>query len=205
VEKLLKHGAYDIFNEDKSGTAEAESNEFVQQDIDSILQRHSRTVVHENTGSKSNAKGGTFSKASFKLSKSPDAKGKQRAEDIDIDDPDFWKRVVGEPAADEEADLTTNRRQRTQIVSYAELDYQKQLEKALLSDDESDSDASDGEENEQGSSERLRWGGDDWKKDDVESLVKGLCTFGYGNLPWEDFVTRLEFTKTYEIDEVRIL
>merc|ERR1712032_1279857 len=36
VERLLRHGAYDIFNEDKTGTGEAESNDFIQQDIDSI-------------------------------------------------------------------------------------------------------------------------------------------------------------------------
>ena len=48
VERLLRHGAYDIFNEDKSGMAEAESNEFVSQDIDSILERRTRKLIHEN-------------------------------------------------------------------------------------------------------------------------------------------------------------
>ena len=66
VERLLKHGAYDIFKEDKDGTSEKESSDFVSQDIDSILERRTKTVIHENTGSKSNAAGGTFSKASFK-------------------------------------------------------------------------------------------------------------------------------------------
>lgn len=66
VEKLLKNGAYDIFKEDKDGSGEKESNDFVSQDIDSILARRAKTIVHENTGSKSSAAGGTFSKASFK-------------------------------------------------------------------------------------------------------------------------------------------
>merc|ERR1712176_1369501 len=48
IEKLLRHGAYDIFNEDKSGMAEAESNQFISQDIDSILERRTRKLVYEN-------------------------------------------------------------------------------------------------------------------------------------------------------------
>jgi hypothetical protein len=89
VERLLKHGAYDILNEDKAGTAEAASNEFMQQDIDSILAGRSRTVVHENTGSKSGAAGGTFSKASFKMTETP---GKEK-NNADVDDPNFWAKV----------------------------------------------------------------------------------------------------------------
>ena len=93
VEKLLRVGAYDIFNEDKAGTAEAESNDFKEQDIESILSRRSRKVVHDNTGSGSAAAGGTFSKASFinkTPSKSGDTSNGQATEDIDINDPDFW-------------------------------------------------------------------------------------------------------------------
>jgi hypothetical protein len=93
VEKLLRVGAYDIFNEDKAGTAEAESNDFKEQDIESILSRRSRKVVHDNTGSGSAAAGGTFSKASF-INKTPsktgDTSNGQSTEDIDINDPDFW-------------------------------------------------------------------------------------------------------------------
>jgi SNF2 family DNA or RNA helicase len=96
VERLLRHGAYDIFNEDKAGSAEAESNDFVQQDIDAILERRSKTVIHSNTGSNSNAAGGTFSKASFKAPKTPNAKEGEAVEEVDIEDPDFWKKIVGE-------------------------------------------------------------------------------------------------------------
>ena len=84
VERLLKHGAYDIFKEDKDGTSEKESNDFVSQDIDSILARRAKTVVHENTGSKSNAAGGTFSKASFKNTTADS----NAAEEVDVDDPE---------------------------------------------------------------------------------------------------------------------
>ena len=84
VEKLLKNGAYDIFREDKDGSGDKESNDFVSQDIDSILERRAKTIVHENTGSKSSAAGGTFSKASFV--------GNANEAEVDIDDPDFWTK-----------------------------------------------------------------------------------------------------------------
>jgi hypothetical protein len=79
VEKLLRHGAYGIFSEDKDGAEE--SNAFVQQDIDTILERRSRTVVHDNTGSKSNAAGGTFSKARFAAPNATEGK-KSGGEDV---------------------------------------------------------------------------------------------------------------------------
>jgi len=97
VENLLRHGAYDIFNEEKVGDGEAASNAYVEQDIDSILERHSRTVVHENTGSNSKAAGSTFSKATFSAS-TPGTKGK--TEEIDIEDPDFWKVGVKQRGKD---------------------------------------------------------------------------------------------------------
>ena len=96
VERLLRHGAYDIFNEEKSGSSEQESKEFESQDIDSILARRAKTVVHDNTGSNSNAAGGTFSKASFRAQntgKSGDGTGDgdDAGEDVDIDDPGAFR------------------------------------------------------------------------------------------------------------------
>ena len=96
VERLLRHGAYDIFNEEKSGSSEQESKEFESQDIDSILARRAKTVVHENTGSKSNAAGGTFSKASFRAQNTGDkgdgtGDGDDAGEDVDIDDPGAFR------------------------------------------------------------------------------------------------------------------
>lgn len=139
IEKLLRHGAYDIFNEDKAGSAEAESNAFIQQDIDSILERRSKTVVHDNTGSKSSAAGGTFSKASFKA---PEKAGDEQVEgqgaDIDIDDPEFWKKMVGEAAPETGDDLAGTKRKRNQ-ANYSEAAFDRNIDKAISmsSDDES--------------------------------------------------------------------
>jgi hypothetical protein len=198
IEKLLRHGAYDIFNEDSAGTAEVESNNFLEQDIDSILLGRSRTVVHDNTGSKSNAAGGTFSKARFKAAKTPDtAKGKGKHEDIDIEDPDFWKKMVGESNIEEELDGPTSKRRHRIQTNYSEKEYMKQLEASLqLSDAENDSDsdsyADDGGDE---TSERSRWGGSspsDWKKEHVESLITTLLLFGY-SVDCDQLLKRLDF------------
>ena len=81
VEKLLKNGAYEIFAESKDGSGEKESNDFISQDIDSILERRATTIVHDNSGK---SIGGTFAKASFKHT--------NQINDTDVDDPDFWTK-----------------------------------------------------------------------------------------------------------------
>lgn len=167
VERLLRHGAYDIFNEDKAGTSEAESNNFVQQDIDSILARRSKTIVHDNTGSSSNAAGGTFSKASFKAPKTPDGKEKGTSEDIgklgkqgrmlswtvrvylylnflvvlqDIDDPDFWKKMVGQEHLEAGGNALAGEKRKRNQANYSEADFDKKIDGAIvLSDAESSS------------------------------------------------------------------
>lgn len=80
MEKLLKNGAYDVF---KDGDGENEINDFISQDIDSILERRATTIVYNNDGSKTG--GGTFSKASFKS----DDRGEAG---VAVDDPDFWTK-----------------------------------------------------------------------------------------------------------------
>ena len=133
VEKLLKHGAYDIFKEDQDGTSEKESTDFLAQDLDSILARRAKTVVHENTGTGSTAAGGTFSKASFKNIHSEGV----AAAEVDVDDPDFWTKVVGEAKEEEVAELGQRKRQQQ---SYSE--HLKALD-AAIGDENSESDRDD--------------------------------------------------------------
>ena len=194
VEKLLRHGAYDIFNEEKAGQAEAESNAFVQQDIDSILQRRSHTILHDHTGSQSNAAGGTFSKASFKA-KTQDVNSKE--EDVDIEDPDFWKKMIGEGnvVADEP---NLDRRRGRAPMNYSEnLHYD-----GNFIDDEDSVESAEYNEDEQ----RVLWGGSrarEWRRDDTESIITLLSTFGYSRLPWDDFMSRANLSKSYDLAEVR--
>lgn len=210
-----------------SGTSEKESNDFISQDIDSILARRAKTVVHENTGSNSNAAGGTFSKASFKNTNSD---GVASAE-VDIDDPDFWTKVVGE--AKEEEDQQLGKRKRAQH-SYSEKDYLKRLD-AQIKDGVLGSDVDDNasvssewsadknniseDESLQHDNKDLRsivkatkprkkerflWGGygrSEWKQSDAENVLKVLGSFGYGNISWARFCTSLSPSKSMKPDE----
>ena len=127
---MLRCGAYDIFTEEKSGSAEKESNDFIEQDIDSILARRTKTVIHENTGSQSNAAGGTFSKASFTSKATSATPGK----DIDIDDPDFWTKMVGAPVTGDDDNIlksTKKKRQRTKAV-YNERSMHRTLDEHII-------------------------------------------------------------------------
>ena len=76
IDELLKRGAYDVFREDDN-----DANQFMEADIDSILQRSSHVVQYAQDQARS-----SFSKASFV------AAGDDNAQ-IDIDDPDFWEKV----------------------------------------------------------------------------------------------------------------
>lgn len=119
--------------------------------------------------------------------------------------------MVGEGTADSEDEkLLSGRRQRVQ-TNYSERAYNQQLNVQLgLGNDDGDDSESDGdtdaeEPNDDGTHERFRWGGEapnEWKKDDVESLMKSLSTFGYGQISWDEFTKRLELTKVYGIPEV---
>jgi hypothetical protein len=215
VEKLLRHGAYDIFNEDKAGAGDAESNAFVQQDIDTILERRSRTIIHENSGSQSNAAGGTFSKASFKVAKSPGAPGAASVHDeIDVEDPEFWKKMLGEPKAEVRVELDKASRRKVR-TNYNENQFLQQLSQGIdVADYEqaSSSDSSGEDEDSEiddESVERSRWGGKalkhEWAKDDAEALVRALCRFGYHLQPWDTLLKQLSPRGQHGSQEVRLL
>ena len=117
LKRLLRHGAYDLFKEEKGGSSEKESSLFEQQDIDDILSRRAQKVVYEN----GNAKASNFSKAIFNAVN----EGAQASsvDDVDVDDPDFWSKVVGEGRAETlEEDLTNKKRKRTP-ANYNEKQY----------------------------------------------------------------------------------
>ena len=68
AEKVLRYGAEESFSEYRIGELEKESNNFMTQDIDSILERRSLVIIHEHIGRKRNPYGGTFPKVSHKPS-----------------------------------------------------------------------------------------------------------------------------------------
>jgi chromodomain-helicase-DNA-binding protein 7 len=229
VERLLRHGAYDIFNEEKGGSSEAESKDFIEQDIDWILARRSRVVVHENTGSKSTAAGGTFSKASFKAAKNnPGNQSSADTEEVDIDDPDFWKKMVGEAKTEKQNDLSGKKRKRKK-ANYSESEYAKQFHASIRGDgfiedieveedvaynSDSNSNSSDDEVEsdsqmqmiEDKNCERSHWGGKGplhWEKADVEKLIVFLLTYGYKNIATQLMLKKLDFeSDEYDQEEV---
>ena len=80
AETLLKYGAYDFFKEEREGKTEELSNAFCEADIDQILEKNTKVITIDSQG------GSSFSKASFITDTSAE---------VDINDPDFWTKVVG--------------------------------------------------------------------------------------------------------------
>ncbi|EER10795.1 Chromodomain helicase-DNA-binding protein, putative [Perkinsus marinus ATCC 50983] len=79
IEELLKKGAYYLLENNE------ESKQFEQSNIEDILSKKSRLVKYTRASG-----GGTFSKTSFAVTGSAE---------IDLDDPDFWSKMLGEEAA----------------------------------------------------------------------------------------------------------
>ena len=113
IEGLLKHGAYDMFREEKEGVSEMVSKNFNDADIDSILAR-STVILHDSNASSDtlSKKLPNFSTASFVSS------GEQT---VDVDDPDFWTKVVG-LTMDEDAVVALGKRKcrENSFINYAD-------------------------------------------------------------------------------------
>lgn len=111
IEDLLKKGAYGALMEDDNA-----GDKFCEEDIDQILMRRTQIITLESE------KGSQFSKATF-------ASNSDRT-DIDIDDPDFWKKWAKRAEIDTESVLTNGQeellvlsepRRRTQIKRYGQV------------------------------------------------------------------------------------
>merc|ERR1712071_424995 len=109
IEDLLKKGAYGALMEDDNA-----GDKFCEEDIDQILLRRTQIITLESE------KGSTFSKASF-------ASAADRT-DINIDDPDFWKKWAKRAEIDTEQLMNNGTvelvlsepRRRTQIKRYGQ-------------------------------------------------------------------------------------
>ena len=105
IDQLLKKGAYDVFRDED----DTEAKQFMETNIDQLLERSSRTVTYGNTGNSFSNSLGSFSKASFVTSA---ADGK----DVDLDDPDFWSKAVGLQVQDDDDSILINeKRSRKQV------------------------------------------------------------------------------------------
>jgi SNF2 family DNA or RNA helicase len=102
VSAVLKHGAYDMFREEKEGVTDERSKAFMEENIEQILSR-SKTLVHDNAGANTGLMS-QFAKASF-CSEDADVQ-------VDINDPNFWEKVVGLQAEEEQVALMLDRTSR---------------------------------------------------------------------------------------------
>ncbi|KAK8899684.1 choline dehydrogenase 6 [Tritrichomonas musculus] len=78
IEKILRHGAYTMFNDSKDD--DAEIDKFVEADIDQILSSRTRRVQEDVVA----GGGSVFSTVTYKSTN----------DDLDINAPDFWSRVL---------------------------------------------------------------------------------------------------------------
>ena len=118
AETLLKYGAYDFFKEEREGRSDELSNAFCEADIDQILEKNTKVITIDSQG------GASFSKASFITDSSME---------VDINDPNFWTKVVGLKPAD---DLVMGPRSRKK-VEYAEVE-EEDAKNEVFFDDESE-------------------------------------------------------------------
>lgn len=209
IEELLRKGAYGALMEDDDA-----GDKFCEEDIDHILQRRTQVITIDN----SEAKGSTFSKATFSSS--------NNREDIELDDPNFWEKWAKKAnidADDHDKDelIQLAPRRRTQTKRYG-------ADGNLL--DISDLDSS--EEDEETISMRTRGSrgrqpkltptsnskrnkrrfldfeddeymsnidGGYWSKSDCLKIEKGLLTYGWGR--WEKIISSNHFKRDISTED----
>ncbi|KAK1747456.1 chromodomain-helicase-DNA-binding protein [Skeletonema marinoi] len=97
----------------------------------------------EGGSSKSSAAGGTFSKASFKSTND----GGADAAGVDVDDPDFWTKVVGEVKEEVNEDDVAGKKRKRSEKSYNENEYHKKLNAVFMGIGDAASSDDDGDDN----------------------------------------------------------
>nr|CCA16095.1 KIAA1416 protein putative [Albugo laibachii Nc14] len=168
IDELLKRGAYDVFRDENDAAAE----QFCAADIDQILQRSAQVVQYEQEARS------TFSKASFVSATTSD--------DVDIDDPDFWKKAVGltEPEPDLSGDLPLQRK-RTRVARFgaisASIAYDSELDDEEIEKKEKERKEREKEAEKDRMEEKRE--PRDWTLNGRDRLQRALMHYGFGR--WE--------------------
>uniref|UniRef100_A0A0A9YRD7 Chromodomain-helicase-DNA-binding protein 6 n=1 Tax=Lygus hesperus TaxID=30085 RepID=A0A0A9YRD7_LYGHE len=204
IEDLLKKGAYGaIMDEDNA------ADKFCEEDIDQILERRTQIITLESE------KGSTFSKASFASS--------GIRSDIDIDDPDFWKKWakkadIDTSERDEQSELLMHEpRRRTQIKRYghdeAVMDM-SDLESSSGGETDNDNDTALGVGRGRGRRVKnklhkkhkfrfdeytnkdgeITYGA--WARSECFKVERGLLTFGWGR--WQEILSHNQFREGWK-------
>ncbi|OQS03503.1 chromodomain-helicase-DNA-binding protein [Thraustotheca clavata] len=161
IDELLKRGAYDVFRDEDDA-----SEQFCSADIDTLLQRSSQIVQYEAQAR------GSFAKASFISAAT--------ADDVDIDDPDFWKKAVGlaEPEATDDAAalVISSQRKRTRVARFGST-------KDLVSDDDDDDESLVKKDGKEDKSATQTNSSREWTINGRDRLQRALMHYGFGR--WE--------------------
>lgn len=137
LENLLKHGAYDIFREESDGTGVDASQKFCEADIDEILEKSALFLHDEHQHTKNVKTSTSFSKASF-------VSAEGSGNNVALDDPDFWTKIVGlASAADDDEDGAGARSRKRRCRETTEGFYNEAGIWARSQQVDSDSDGSD--------------------------------------------------------------
>ncbi|KAG7391581.1 choline dehydrogenase 7 [Phytophthora boehmeriae] len=158
INELLKRGAYDVFRDDDSA-----GEQFCAADIDQILQRSSQIIQYTEQAQSS------FSKASFVSATTSD--------DVDLDDPEFWKKAVGltEPDPIEAEDLLPQQRKRTRVARFGD---GGTFSDGSISDDEYEQEKREREKEEQRLEEKNV--PREWTQNGRDRLQRALMHYGFG-------------------------
>jgi chromodomain-helicase-DNA-binding protein 7 len=158
VDELLRVGAYDLFSEENETSAQ----QFCEEDIDQILQRRTTTIQHDTAQNVSNP----FSKASFSASTSSN---------MDVNDPDFWDKLLPEAADQPDPLLQTKPRERKAVRRFGDqLDFENLDEEDENILDSLSESSSEEEEDDEEKGKRP------WTKSERRRLQRGLLAFGFG-------------------------
>eukprot|EP00026_Physarum_polycephalum_P000102 Phypoly_transcript_00102.p1 GENE.Phypoly_transcript_00102~~Phypoly_transcript_00102.p1 ORF type:complete len:2164 (+),score=408.47 Phypoly_transcript_00102:294-6785(+) len=173
IDSLLKYGAYDLFREDDTA-----ANRFYEEDIDRILER--ATVVKSTPDAEAPDNPlSSFSKASF-VSNSA-------APELDINDPDFWTKLLPQAADAPNPNIQVQPRVRRQVHRFGALDADDSDLSASEDEGEVALQSSDDDEKLYGQKEK------GWMLGERARFKLGLMTLGYGR--WQEIKNMARITR----------
>ena len=209
IEELLRKGAYGaLMDDDNAG------DKFCEEDIDQILQRRTQVITIES----SEAKGSTFSKATFSSS--------NNREDIELDDPNFWEKWAKKAnienddmlGKDELIQLAPRRRTQTKrygadgtLIEMSDLDSSEEDEETISmrtrgsrrghlkptpsSASKRGKRRSDYEDDDF----MANIDGGYWSKSDCLKIEDGLLTYGWGR--WDEIIANNRFKRDINAED----
>jgi chromodomain-helicase-DNA-binding protein 7 len=211
IEELLRKGAYGaLMDDDNAG------DKFCEEDIDQILQRRTQVITIEST----EAKGSTFSKATFSSS--------NNREDIELDDPNFWEKWAKKAnieaddllSKDDLIQLAPRRRTQTKrygadgtLIEMSDLESSEEDEETISmrtrGSRRGQSKPTPASASKRGKRNKMFDQDDDdfianidggyWSKSDCLKIEAGLLTYGWGR--WDEIIKNNRFKRDISTED----